>query len=181
MSVSTVLSSGNLEMICRITRRASPRHSWARGRRASSRSVGHGGCEQGGSACPLLRAPVPGWGDGGRGGEGKAHCGASGEARSLWAAGQGHRGQTTAQAVPSQNFLFLSFKRPNSCSSFKLQAWCPLLRAAHQAPFLPQAHTAAQASVQLWTCPASCHHLLSPANHPVRQVRSPSPFCRRGS
>ena len=76
VSVSTVLSSGNLEMICRITRRASPRHSWARGRRASSRSVGHGGCEQGGSAWPQeSQGPAPSSGLLSRDGETEAEVG----------------------------------------------------------------------------------------------------------
>lgn len=48
MSVSTVFNSGYLEMTWRITRKASPRHSWASGRRASRRSAGQSRYEQGG-------------------------------------------------------------------------------------------------------------------------------------
>lgn len=66
VSDSTVFSSGYLEMIWRIARRASPRYSWARGRRASRRSVGQSWCEQGRApgppgkpAFPCLRAPDP--------------------------------------------------------------------------------------------------------------------------
>lgn len=122
VSDSTVFSSGYLEMIWRITRRASPRYSWARGRRASRRSVGQSWCERGRTpgppgkpACRCLRAPDP---------RGETVAAQSPLRASLgcWPV---REGQTVVLADPVLRTLFMSSQKASSCLTFKLQPRCP--------------------------------------------------------